>query len=292
MDAAYAKLHPAYYEVRNFQVADTAQFYRVDYSIQSLSGDVEENYVTLYREDYATTMDSIQATIGGQTFNGINVSGEGNKDTFAIVVPRVLLEQNGNQMSILAKSRDTMKDITFVRLVSTGSGINSSTNIGIVTPGPGSAQWESYTIGDDSDLEFQVQMIVYTDYVDAYTNKTVARPYTVKIIPTDDDLFVTLDHDIEGLEEIALDDGNFYMGYVASDADSVNVTVVSAVPNREIRIASTDDTAVNVWGQWYMNRAERDLTLGSGTRAEDLLDPTVTVTANGIALTRGLRSCL
>ena len=40
VDAAYAKLHPAYYEVRNFQVADTAQFYRVDYSIQSLSGEL------------------------------------------------------------------------------------------------------------------------------------------------------------------------------------------------------------------------------------------------------------
>ena len=60
------------------------QFYSVPFAVETVNGDMEENTLTLYRKDYATTLFSISAKFGDQTIDAVDM---GN-DHFVLLVSK------------------------------------------------------------------------------------------------------------------------------------------------------------------------------------------------------------
>ena len=270
VEAAYAKIHPAYYEVRNFEVDEVAQYYPVKFTVETLDGEQEDNTLTLYRKDFATTLFSVSATFGTQTINAVDM---GN-DNFALLVSKELLDGSNNIVSsITASAREQLKEIAYVEFKTNGAPAFDAN----VT---GSATLTNYNVTDGYVIKIRVIVYTEADYKD-----NVNREYTLTIVPLDDNLFVTLNqldenNQLIGLEEMTLTGldkstlvwdetenkyvgvemtDKYYVGSVPSDQESVDVTVVSSLIGDNVRITMSDNPALasNPWNNWKESQIGR-----------------------------------
>ena len=86
--------------------------------MMTLDGEQEDNTLTLYRKDFATTLFSVSATFGTQTINAVDM---GN-DNFALLVSKELLDGSNNIVSsITASAREQLKEIAYVEFKTNGA---------------------------------------------------------------------------------------------------------------------------------------------------------------------------
>src|SRR5699024_1732085 len=109
---AYAIIHPAFYEVRKFQVAEGLQSYKVPFAITPADGERAEHYLMLYRKSYATTLSSVEATFGTGSDKRTYTAVEMGERSFVLMLPKSELTENGNVIDAITGT--TRKETAYI----------------------------------------------------------------------------------------------------------------------------------------------------------------------------------
>ena len=117
-----------------------------------------------------------------------------------------------------------------------------------------------------SEYDVTIRVLVYTS---ADKTKYESQEYILHIVPLADELFVTLDRDPVGLNEITMGDGNkYFVGAVADDAKMTEVLVSSPTAGNQIRISRVDPTGItdgSNWNAWQNNQNVQEVTLSDSS---------------------------